>query len=172
MEWLKRLRTSRGFGVHSPFAYSLITDTLRMPDDYGYYACADLSDATARLVYRVAARLNVSEIRISGTSLPEVTFHGIGKREMFVISDLSDSSDSANGIVATVRKNLLDGAFILILNPSEPVNAVMKKALDTLGFGMSFDARRSIFADSVTPASYLLLCPLPHLPRQDFELYA
>jgi len=147
-----------------------------MPDTYAYYAYTTLCDATARLVYRVAARLDVSEIRSMGPRTPEVPFSGIGEREMYVFSDLSVRSDNTGiancDIAAAARKSLLDGSFILILSPSEAIIAMMKKALDSLGFGMSFDARQSVFADSDTPSSYLLLCPLPHLPRQDFELYS
>ena len=37
VRWPRRYRTSRGFGVHSPFAFEFITRTIRDRDAY-YYA--------------------------------------------------------------------------------------------------------------------------------------
>lgn len=34
----KRWRHTRGFGVHSPFAYRLVTEVVRPPRGYAYYA--------------------------------------------------------------------------------------------------------------------------------------
>lgn len=39
--FIKRWRTSRGFGVHSPFAFEMITKVLRQYDDH-YYAYAEV----------------------------------------------------------------------------------------------------------------------------------
>lgn len=40
MRWYRRLRHSRGYGVHSPSAYALVRDVIHPPRGYGYY-CYD-----------------------------------------------------------------------------------------------------------------------------------
>ncbi len=50
--WWQRLRHSRGFGIHSPFAYRFITEVLNQP--YAYYAYDSLPLHPQRLIYRVA----------------------------------------------------------------------------------------------------------------------
>lgn len=37
-----RLRHGKGFGIHSPFAFTFVKDVLRLPDTYAYYAYNDL----------------------------------------------------------------------------------------------------------------------------------
>ena len=39
---IKRWWRGRGFGVHSPFAFRFITETLHCPAPYGYYAYEEL----------------------------------------------------------------------------------------------------------------------------------
>ncbi len=41
----RRWRHTRGFGIHSPYAYSLLTDSLRPGMRYGYYGDTDISEA-------------------------------------------------------------------------------------------------------------------------------
>ncbi|MDE6010907.1 MAG: hypothetical protein K2F87_05650 [Muribaculaceae bacterium] len=61
----RRWRHSRGFGVHSPFAYTLVTDALYPPHGYAYYLendarldSADPSESRqARALYRLAVTL-------------------------------------------------------------------------------------------------------------------
>lgn len=161
MGWFKRLRTSGGFGVHSPFAFSLITDTLRMSAGYAYYAYSSLPDLTARLIYRLAARLNVAKIINHGSSSPEVPFQGIGDRDLHVFTEKSDHS---------ACECLQNGDFVLIINPLPGAVEALTSTLDSIGHGMSFEAHSSLFSSSGAPAPYLLLCPLPHLPRQHFSL--
>lgn len=40
LSWLRRKRNARGYGVHSPFAFELITKVIHSP--YGYYAFEDI----------------------------------------------------------------------------------------------------------------------------------
>jgi hypothetical protein len=40
VRWLQRMKQSRGHGIHSPFAYDMITNVLRSP--YSYYAFQDI----------------------------------------------------------------------------------------------------------------------------------
>ena len=60
-----RIRASRGFGIHSPFAYSFVTDVLFSPN--GYYAYAEIGpDDHARRLYRVLVALAPATIVKSG----------------------------------------------------------------------------------------------------------
>lgn len=47
LRWPRRYRTSRGFGVHSPFAYDFITKVLR-ERDASYYSYAEIDSLCAR----------------------------------------------------------------------------------------------------------------------------
>ncbi len=46
VEYYKRWRHSRGYGVHSPFAYDLVKSVIRIPQGYAYYGYEDI-DVTA-----------------------------------------------------------------------------------------------------------------------------
>ena len=62
--WPRRWRCSRGFGVHSPFAYSFIHDVLR-EHRYGYYAYDDMHDDDAmRLWFRIVCRFQPSTMSV------------------------------------------------------------------------------------------------------------
>lgn len=45
----KRWRHGRGFGVHSPYAFRMVTDVLRLPSSYFYYAYTDIARERVRL---------------------------------------------------------------------------------------------------------------------------
>lgn len=65
LERLNRLRHSRGFGVHSPWAFRLITEAARPSRRYGYYAYPAIErlfgtgkeGRAAATVYRIAMHL-------------------------------------------------------------------------------------------------------------------
>lgn len=181
MGWLKRLRTSYGFGVHSPFAFSLITDTLRLRGPYAYYAYSTLPDPTARLVYRVASRLNVARIDDFGSGYPLPDFipssrpglrvaerESNGRRESAYSPTLYVISSGAD--ISTLPQSLLPGDAVMLIDPDATALKIMNQAIDTLGFGMSFDARSGLFA-APGPSPYALYCLFPHLPRQHHIIY-
>ncbi len=80
----RRYRTSRGFGVHSPFAFSFITQVIRDHEAYYYaypeidslcaktkrdaildnmtFSCADYERQEARMLFRMLCRFNPSQI--------------------------------------------------------------------------------------------------------------
>ncbi len=45
----RRWRHTRGFGIHSPFAFSLISDWLRPGSVYGMYGDSDITEAADRI---------------------------------------------------------------------------------------------------------------------------
>lgn len=73
LRWLNRARHSKGFGIHSPFAFSFITETLRQPRGYAYYEEKNLNRRW-RWLMRVIMRLGDNHIASTGT-LPD----GCGK---------------------------------------------------------------------------------------------
>ena len=66
---LRRLRTSRGFGVHSPLAFELITDVLCSRRNR-YYASAGLPSEASRRWLRVLLRFAPSGVSVTGPLPP------------------------------------------------------------------------------------------------------
>lgn len=75
----KRWRHSRGYGVHSPFAYSFVCETIK--EDWPYYAYdrldavtrdmrpeVSLSPRRVRLLFRIFARFNPKRVMIAGAT--------------------------------------------------------------------------------------------------------
>lgn len=69
LEHLSRLRHSRGFGVHSPWAYEIVRDVL--PEKCAYYAYHDINRVfgdearLARMVFRLLVHLHPHEILVT-----------------------------------------------------------------------------------------------------------
>lgn len=72
----KRWRHGRGFGVHSPYAYRMVREVLRLPDACGYYAYAGIARERVRLraplslsdsflIYRLAVDFAPSEVVVA-----------------------------------------------------------------------------------------------------------
>lgn len=76
-EAYKRWRHTRGYGVHSPFAYRMVGRVVRPPRGYLYYLESALSDAPkalrhdARLLVRLAAELDIRSASIA-PDVPEI----------------------------------------------------------------------------------------------------
>ena len=84
VRWPRRYRTSRGFGVHSPFAFEFITRTLRDRDAYYYaypeidslcgkthrdslldnmvFSSSDYEREEARMLFRMLCRFNPAQV--------------------------------------------------------------------------------------------------------------
>lgn len=69
LKWLNRARHSKGFGVHSPFAFSFITETLCPPKGYAYYGEKSLNKRW-RWLMRVIMRLGDNHIATLGNLPP------------------------------------------------------------------------------------------------------
>lgn len=69
-------RHGRGFGIHSPLAYDLLTVTLHEPRRTGYYAYRALNALggdgrkrrLARIVFRLVSRFSPQRVAVTGTS--------------------------------------------------------------------------------------------------------
>lgn len=85
-----RWRHSRGFGVHSPFAFRVISDVIRLR--YSYYGY-DLIDTTAhshgataterkeaRFLLRIVGRLGIQSVVSSHNALADVAFRSANSK--------------------------------------------------------------------------------------------
>ncbi len=154
-----RLRHSRGFGIHSPFAYRFVTEVLcqTLP----YYGYADIGhDRRLRLLYRLIVAFRPQRVALL-SSTPEPLARAVrraaGHTDIttdtpdFIVADDLDSDPSQ------YIPSLSTGAHALILNAAPDLRPRIAGAIP---HGMIFDNDHG----TLVVASY------PHLPRQDFDV--
>lgn len=162
-----RLRHSRGFGIHSPFAYDLLMNTLREPSAYYIYDIINTMPTAwrgdLRLLVRLISRLRPESFRATGTIAPTAG-------RVAVLTDSAIVVDSANPDMLVIG----DSA---VITPAEAVNcferggtvlvfdvqaspSVAQAIVDMHNYGMTFCNGRTLIAVGRRD-----------LPRQHFELY-
>lgn len=155
------LRHRRGFGIHSPFAFSFVTEVLaqRLP----YYGYADIShDARIRLLFRLIVYFQPEKAAVF-SSQPDLLRRAIIRASSktsitndtdtnFVVADADDYKPEAYSGLITA------GANAIILNTVPETRRAIAEALP---HGMIFDNRRGT----------LIIASLKHLPRQDFDVW-
>lgn len=126
-----RLRHSKGFGVHSPFAFNLITTAISPPRGYGYYAYphidirshSRLEAKETKLLLRIADFLNVKRIFFMGEEayIYATLTAELLRLPLFTLTNKSVSPSSGDIIVISVKSLRLDlstfqdaGASILL----------------------------------------------------------
>ena len=150
-----RLRHTRGFGVHSPFAYAFITSVLCPPRRYGYYAYSTVGrNRHMRLLVRLLAYFNPSSVGIYLAAKADMVQAVV----QAVCPHAVITRDSPSFIISDHYLPELATANALILGDNMP--AVLPRIQSAMAHGMTFsDGRRCA-----------VVAALPHLPRQDFEL--
>lgn len=98
-KWWKMLRTTYGFGVHSPFAFQFITDVIRLP--YAYYAYEHIDSPFERLAYRVAVHLRRGDITR--------TRDAAAARRSFASGSSVIVSNCTEAEIETLRKSMAQG---------------------------------------------------------------
>ncbi len=167
-----RWRHGRGFGIHSPFAYSFICLTLRERLPYYAYPAlreelgrsgADISTHDLGLIFRIVTRFMPESVTVFGernadierTAVKAVAEHITFGPSNFVI--INGDFDNAGRHLES-----LTGHPFVALFPDGDDNstALCRKTLDSLDYGMSFRNRKG----------FAIIAALPHLPRQDFDV--
>ncbi len=168
-EWLERLRHKRGFGVHSAFAYRMVTDVIRPLKVYGYYGyhqidCAEegnahlirtengilRASAVARMLLRLAVALRPKNILVS-RNLPGVITRALRSADSTaVIKPKFESTqppqltvvESNHPIVAGLPAILShDGAIAMIIGGT---TTLANRLFESLDEGVIFEGRKYI----------------------------
>lgn len=157
----RRLRHSRGFGIHSPFAYRFVTEVLcqRLPY-YGYRTVGH--DRTHRLLLRLTAyfRPVTAAVYAADTRPAEATMCLADSKIKFTSADTIPTfvvADAAHAPLERYLGNIVAGAHALVLHTDGPTMAAIRAAIPA---GMTFDNGHGT----------LVVAGYPHLPRQDFDV--
>lgn len=104
--WYKRWRHSRGYGIHSPFAYRMVREVLCPPRGYAYYAESQLRHAELRLLFRILVALRPATVAVFAgaqqaalehlvsLALPSAVIHD-GAADMLIVHGLAEVPSGA-----------------------------------------------------------------------------
>lgn len=162
--WSK-FRRSRGFGVHSPFAFDLLSNTLHEPKGYAYYPDGDIDkNPVLRLIMRLVARFTPRRVMVSddpdglisravARADSRVSLTGDAP-DMVILSGSNDSPQAVDSALEAIKT----GGVVFIINRRKvpDIARLLKKNMTR---GMTFYSRHK-----------LLIVAAPHLPRRDYEI--
>lgn len=156
-----RFMRRRGFGVHSPFAFRLITEVIG--ERHPFYDYKRLPGENDKLLYRFAAWLQPSEIKEYGKASAAVAKIACPHREQPRKPTSWAQVDSARLAVAQElgieeTKNLLSEKWVVWLHCDKEM---MKQLRAAQLEAMTFLLHREGVA---------ILFPFEHLPRQVIEI--
>lgn len=135
-EWLRRYRGSRGYGVHSPSAFRIVTEVVRAPKGVVYYGeerLATMPDAygrdleRARLLLRLAAMLQPSQVWMAGKA-PSVLRDALSMAGVLRIYE-----------AAAFPERRKDADLVVLwqkMPPKKEMQALLNSGKTIAGFGM------------------------------------
>ena len=162
LRWLNGQRHAKGFGIHSPFAFALVTQTLHHPRGYAYYRERDVARSW-RWLFRLGM-LPIHRCIFFAGKLPAEALKAVKSiavtRALPILTSLSNLpgdalivvADGANEAALPPLASLLKSGSTIVMLRLRPTEEVLSEA-------MSFvDRKKSVHFG------------LPHLPRQSFTL--
>lgn len=141
-ESYKRLRHTRGYGVHSPFAFSML-DNIYYHRGYCYYAETEIENSVGHkhalqfrrcmILHRLVARYSVCAVYVD-CSCPDSFMQAIKLADsgLRFTSDIDKSDliiDSNGELSAEEVIRLIPGRIILIFNPSDKIRILRTTGL-------------------------------------------
>lgn len=175
--YLAKLRRSRGFGVHSPFAFAFLMNVLN-ERKAAYYAYPALDALAAnrrernenRLIYRVLAFFNPAEVIAVGESPAAVDFAVADAlpRAAFSREDAAPERWPA----LTIVNNVGEGAVIPDFSGAECVVLVRGLAGNAANIGFFNRLRADApYGMAFYDRNIGIFVGRPTLPRQDFAVF-
>ena len=165
LTWLKRRWRGGGFGIHSPFAFSLVTEALCKKGAAGHdealqaIGCRDMHFAA--VVCRCIDHLKPKSIAIvdgDGSSEFRSIIRLFG--DDITIVDEGDSDMAIVGVTSGALAFDTNAKVVLIARvDKEPSRSLWKRLTTTCSRGMDFSDYR-----------IGIICRYSHLPRQSFKI--
>ena len=167
---IKRWWRSKGFGIHSPFAFYFVTRVLREP--LPYYAYPDIEriafgssipSRELKLLFRIVCHFSPAEITLpSGTPGEVAETLRLADSRVKIVADATDfqyyhdvCDDGGEEFRRRVR-HVLDGDGVIVLRGA---GSLKRELTDSMPYGMTF-----------TDGNILIAVSRRDLPRQDFEV--
>lgn len=162
LSWVRLIRNSGGYGVHSPFAYRFITEVLRQEN--AYYCYSRLTDVTLRTVFRIVTDLRPRRVEVCGGKDISDTVHlADSKIRTFRVQEPEVMIVHGDAVsTETVERRIADGCAVILIEPAgarEP---------DAGRHCMSFS---NVFANGLAQSRPMAVyVPRPDFNRQHFDL--
>ena len=158
-----RLKRSKGFGIHSPFAFNFVVNVLRLSHRYRYYAYDVLPSGVARMIFRIANYYNPPVVTEIGAGCFLGPFESRKSEAFpqdsmpFVIVNLADETKTSR------LHEIASGYGVIIV-----CNIGSDKSLESLWNSLTVNLPSGM---SFTNSKTGILVASPKLPRQHFALW-
>ncbi len=144
---LQRYRVSRGYGVHSPFAYRFIIRVLR--ETLPYYGFdrlnslrGDMSAADARLLFRITDFFRPAKVCVTGTHAAQARSIILAAAPRTRFTDTPEDADMTVAAAPLSAEGLADVRCPVIMTTRCP-EPLWQHAIDTSARAMTFTNGRT-----------------------------
>lgn len=175
---VKRSWRSRGFGIHSPFAFRFVTCVLRERGEYyAYHEMREFIGNSGRfksmsLIVRLVCEFRPAVVAISGDANVDILSRTVrladSKADIVKASDINpdDYADAAPSILYVITDNTADGQTAARISSQADATVCLGQGMELFGrlkanqpVGMTFKSRRAA-----------VIVNRRDLPHQDFEV--
>lgn len=141
-EGYKRWRHSRGYGVHSPYAYRIVKEVLQSPRGYAYYGYTNLGDGLSGRERKYLRKL----LRLASYCDVGSAFIGKAKKNEAAVAALR----AANSEMKIIReKGFIRDARLVIVDAGETDLELLKELSDRPGRILYINGAPRDWADSL-----------------------
>lgn len=165
----RRWRHGRGFGVHSPYAFRMVNDVLRLPPDYAYYAYDDIARERHRLqapVPLAEAFLIFRAVNEFQPSLVAILARGPLERLLCSIVRLASPGAEISHDIGS-----LGGEGCMLIAYDAPAGALPAGCHAFLaGSALAALPARMPFGHIYRSSRRAIVAARPHLPFQTFDI--
>lgn len=157
----KRWRHTRGYGVHSPFAFFLINEVINSRRGYSYYGEEELDNRLkdrgrkqrrfGRLIMRLAARLDVGSAFISENSDKKLFESALtAANSKIALTSAEDLADNSRLIITRADHMVIDKLEKLLERPgrilllTDTPKGWRQRLFDSLEEGLMFYGKRNL----------------------------